>query len=148
MNFALANKAPITVTVGGKPYALKRFGRGDWIRWASEIDGERAVKATEGLDPIQRSKMLLIYGVEPTLHSDLERRVFSPEGTGRIIRVCCEKSGIPKDVVETILDEETDERDLETLATMLASIIDTSKPAAAKADGGEDQDPLQSSAAA
>jgi hypothetical protein len=123
LNFALANKAPITVNIDGTDYALKRFTRGDFVKWASEIDGNRISEATKGVDPIQRAKLLLVYTQEPVNHAELCRRIYSPEGTGRIIRTCAEKSGVAAEVVAKLL-EDGDEKDLETLAVMLASIID------------------------
>lgn len=150
MNFALANKSPIGVTIEGKNYSLKRFTRADWVKWAAEIDGARAAQATVDLDPIQRSRMLLIYTVEPVSHADLGRRVQTPEGTGRIIKTCAEKSGVPQDVVDRLLSD-GDEEDLATLALMLASIVDTTEKktdVSEKTDGGESADPLRSSAVA
>jgi hypothetical protein len=150
MNFALANKAPINVNIEGKDYSLKRFTRGDWVAWAAEIDGARSAEATAGLDPLQRSRMLLIYTVEPVSHADLGRRVQTPEGTGRIIKTCAEKSAVPQDVIDRLLSD-GDEEDLATLALMLASIVDPlEKPDRpdAKEEGGEAADPLSSSAVA
>jgi len=144
MKFALANKAPITVNIDGTDYALKRFTRGDFVKWASEIDGKRISEATDGVDPIQRAKLLLVYTQEPVGHAELIRRIYSPEGTGRIIRTCAEKSGVPTDVVAKLL-EDGDEKDLETLAIMLASIVDPAEVAAAvEKPAGQDEgaDPL------
>lgn len=144
MKFALANKAPITVNIDGTDYALQRFTRGDFVKWASEVDGKRISEATEGVDPIQRAKLLLVYTQEPVGHAELIRRIYSPEGTGRIIRTCAEKSGVPKDVLDKLMDN-GDERDLETLAIMLASIVDPAEVTPAETPAaGESADPLSS----
>lgn len=147
MKFALANKAPISVDIDGTVYPLKRFTRGDFIRWASEIDGRRISEATEGLEPTQRAKLLLIFAQEPVGHAELGRRIYSPEGTGRIIRTCAEKSGVPSEVIEKLM-EDGDEKDLETLAVMLASIAEPSEPAKTNDGGDKSADPLKSTGAA
>jgi hypothetical protein len=145
VKFNIANKAPINVSIDGTDYALKRFTRGDWVAWASAVDGRRVTEATEGLDAIQRSRLLLIYPVEPVGHADLIRRLYTPEGTGHVIRTCAVKSGVPTTAIDALL-EQGDERDLETLAVLLASIVDPSEAPATEPPKAGEADPLPSSA--
>jgi hypothetical protein len=124
MKFNLANKAPIGVTVDGKDYLLPRVRRPFWVAWAAEIDAAREERATRDLTPVERSKMLLIYELQPTSHGDLKSHIFTPNGTGRIVRHCAEQAGMPKEQIERMLDD-GNEKDLETLALLLSSIVDT-----------------------
>lgn len=145
MKFNLANKQPITVNIEGMDYHLKRFTRGDWCAWAGEIDGKRVSEATDGLPPLERARLLLIYSVEPVGNAELSRRLYTQEGTGRIIRTCADRSGVPKEVVDKLLDG-GDAKDLETLAIMLGSIVDPSDIKPPPGATGESADPLKSSA--
>lgn len=148
MKFNIANKAPIVVTIDGTEYKFRPISRPFWVEWAASLDAARLESAMNGLDTLQRSKMQLVYGIEPTLHSELVRRIYTPDGTGRIIRESGAKGGVPQAVVDGLL-ENGDERELETLALMLASIADVSElRVAGKMDGEGDaagESPLASS---
>ncbi len=153
MRFNIANKAPISVTIEGIEYQLPPVRRRFWINWAAEIDGQRTTGAIQHLSPAEGAKMLLIYPVEPTMHSELVKRIHTPEGTGRIIRESATKADpkVPDDVLNRLL-EDGDEKQLETLAIMLAAVVDfaerqeqETKNASEGEEVGESPDPLASS---
>lgn len=148
MNFALAQKAPITVQIDGEPYNFPPFVRKDWVAWASAIDAERTNLAMRELAPETRARFLLVYGLQPVDHAELSRRINTPEGTGRIIRTCGERGSVPKEVLDKLLDS-GNERELETLAMMLASVVDPERivPTKPSDQKGEEKpaDPLPKS---
>jgi len=149
MRFHIANKAPIFVTLGDTSYALKRIRRPFWVRWSAELDAKRTEESTTGLTPLERAKLLLIYTIEPTMHSELSKRIYTTEGTGRIITEAALNATPP--MPQAVLDawlEDADEKDLETLALALASLVDLAELRESKsADGNEgtgEPDPLAS----
>lgn len=146
MRFNIANKAPVTVSIAGTDYQLPLMRRPFWVKWASELDAKRTAEATEGLSPMERAKLLLIYPIEPTMHADLTKRISTPEGTGRIILESAAKSQppIPPAIAAKWL-EESDERDLESLALILASVVDFAEQqekAQTQEEGGAEPGPL------
>ena len=152
MRFNIANKAPIVVTIAGTEYKLPPVTRRFWVEWASGIDAARMEAATANLEPLQKAKMLMVYPVEPVGHAELTRRIYTPDGTGRIIRESATKAGVPKQQIDDLL-ENGDGRDLETLALMLAGIADPAEirqAAASQPEGegsAEGESPLASSPA-
>jgi hypothetical protein len=145
VNFQLSNNGPVVVNVNGTPYNFARFRRRDWVDWGAAIDAERNAAATEGLEPQERARLLMVFPPQPVTHNELAARIATPAGVERIIRACGERGGVPKDVLDQLL-EDGNEIELESLAMILASVIDPLKMAAqAKGNGekpAEDPNPL------
>lgn len=129
MNFTTAGKSPIVVTIDGTKYPLRRMVGADWVAWAADLDAERLAAATADLTPESRARLLMVFPVQPCDDAELSRRICTPDGKRRIIRTCA--AGIvPADVLARLLDG-SHERDLETLAMLLASVVDPDVLAAA-----------------
>jgi hypothetical protein len=149
MRFNIANKAPITVSIDGTDYQLPLMRRPFWVKWASELDARRTEEATSLLSPTERAKMLLIYPVEPIMHADMTKRLYTMDGCERVIRESASKATppVPKDVLDPWL-EDLGMKDLESLAIRLSAIIDFAEVKGKPTDDSErtgDPDPLASS---
>jgi hypothetical protein len=110
-------------------YHLNRFDRKDRREWRASLDADREDRATKLLTPEERARMLLLYPLAPLTHDGLNDYIHTDDGAGRVFKVCALKSGVPKEVVEAMIDDGsgTDDRDLGRLALLLAGIITPEK---------------------
>lgn len=108
-----------------REFMVPRFRRGDWKAWGMAIDADRRREVVGELTPEQAARTLLIYPLQPLTHNDMIARIATVEGTGRIVETCWRRAGVPEHAIVRAVEEgDADEQAMETLAMMLAGVVD------------------------
>lgn len=108
-----------------KEFMVPRFRRGDWKAWGARIDADRRREVVGDLTPEQGARLLLMYPLQPLTHNDMIARIATVEGTGRIVETCWRRAGVPEHAIVRAVEEgDADEQAMETLAMMLAGVVD------------------------
>ena len=108
-----------------REFQVPRFRRGDWKAWGARIDAGRRREVVGELTPEQGARLLLMYPLQPLTHNDMIARIATVEGTGEIVATCWRRAGVPEHAIVRAVDEgDADEQAMETLAMMLAGVVD------------------------
>lgn len=119
------DKLPILYQIEGVDYKLPRFNRANWATWESEEMQQREAAVRKQVPDVEQwARIQLMFPVAPLTKRELYDRVSTIAGTGRVLRTCFEKGGVPAEVIKRIVDEgQSDEIEMGNLALMLCGLI-------------------------
>lgn len=131
IKFNRANRQPVPLQIDGKDYLFPRFNRNDWDELQTKIDALRLEEATRGMYKLDRARLLNLYPQEPLTRQGLYSYVYTRDVAAHIFKTCAARAGVDDETIaDWVEGEGMSEVDIETVALMLASIVDPSEVSA------------------